>query len=78
MKYSGAAWYHKPGATSRLLFNYSSAARVIWNNECVLPNYDRTELIPYEPDTWYDSSIYYITYWTSTGSGVGTASISLR
>lgn len=69
MKCSGVSWYHKPGDTNPLKYNYSSANYTIWDNESI-----RYETIN-EPTYTYSSKIYYITYSTQSGNNVGTASV---
>ena len=50
------AWYHKPGATAVLKYNYIPSNNYIWNNE-----YSRYG-VEAGPTTTYDSDIYFIKY----------------
>lgn len=50
------AWYHKPGATAVLKYNYIPSNNYIWNNE-----YSRYG-VESGPTTTYDSDIYFIKY----------------
>lgn len=50
------AWYHKPGLTAVLKYNYMPSNNYIWNNE-----YSKYG-VEYGPSTTYDSDIYFIRY----------------
>lgn len=63
MRYTVAKWYHKPGNTNPLKWNYASPGYKIWTNECSFMN------IAYAPTITYNSQIYYIKYWAKDGPG---------
>lgn len=71
MKYdfSTQEWYHKPGFTAILKYNYAPSNDRIWTNESV----DRNGNV-YSPTITYDSDIYYITYNVAIESTVLTSS----
>ena len=56
MKLSSSTWYHKPGNTHVLKYNYTPSYSREWTNECSFMG------VTSAPDTTYDSSIYYIIY----------------
>ncbi len=56
MKLSNNTWYHKPSDSQILKYNYLPTVSRDWTNERV---YDG---VAYEPNTIYDSDIYYIIY----------------
>lgn len=71
MKYefSTQEWYHKPGFTAILKYNYAPSNDRIWTNESVDRNGNA-----YAPTITYDSDIYYITYNVAIESTVLTSS----
>ncbi len=50
------SWYHKPGATAVLKYNYVPSNDRLWNNEA------NVGIIEYNPTVYYDSDIIFITY----------------
>ena len=70
MRYSTDGWLHKPGETQILKYNITPTNSENWTNEAVYKNNY------VEPDTVYDSTIYFISYdghnWEYTPNGNGT------
>ena len=62
MRKNSTYWYHKPDGTIPLKFNYTNPGYKVWTNEYV--NYTGA----HEPETNYNSSIYYILYRNAHGS----------
>ncbi len=58
MRYSGSNWYHKPGRTQPLKYNYTPSASRSWSNEAMLNG------VYYEPTIEYTGTIYYFIYGT--------------
>lgn len=61
---STSIWNHKPGKTIPLRWNYSSPEYKIWTNE-----YVNSDGIANPGNLLYNSEIYYIHYWSSSGPG---------
>ncbi len=62
MKLSGSSWYHKPGMSNPLKYNYEPSTTRPWTNEGVFRG------VAHEPDTIYDGDIYYLIYSTNHGT----------
>ena len=56
MKYDPSYWYHKPGGSSILKYNYQPTVGRTWTNEYSIDG------VAHSPDTYYNSDIYYIVY----------------
>lgn len=56
-------WMHKPGITNPLLWNYTSPAATTWTDEYSSRN------VCYAASTTYNSTIYYIKFWSKSGPG---------
>lgn len=70
MKYDGGSWYHKPGFTAILRYNYSTASFKVWENE-----YVDAQGVAHSGSYTYDSDVYYISYTDPSrlfGGGTGT------
>ena len=61
-------WTHKPGLSNPLSWKYNTPSYTIWTNEYSFRN------TSYSSTTTYDSSIYYIIYWTK-GTGPDISSV---
>ena len=66
MRLISSYWYHKPGNTHILKYNYLPSTGREWTNECSFFG------TAYEGDTTYDSAIYYILYKANHGTTVTT------
>ena len=56
--YTTTKWRHKPAGSVPLQWNYSSPGYKTWTNEMYIAGNQATD-----PDIYYTSTIYYITYW---------------
>lgn len=64
-------WRHKPGRTNPLKWKYSSPGYKTWTNENSRYN------VCYSGSVTYNSSIYYIRYWSKNGPGPQPSRINL-
>ena len=82
MRYdTDGSWYHKPGPTDILKYNWQPDDK-IWNGveyaERIWTNESSLSGVIYEPDTTYDSEIYYITYFEEPYTVVNLTSATVE
>ena len=65
-----SVWDHKPSATNPLRWKYSTPNYKKWSNEHVV------EGVAHKATTYYDSDIYYIIFYSKSGSGPSPESVS--